>query len=99
MLILSLASRQGLVYRLASGRTGQVMGNISYPLYLIHPLFIFLFGRVWTLTGSTGAMLAYAALCILVALALNRAVERPCIAYFNRRADRSGTASAARPNG
>lgn len=99
MLILSLASRQGLVYRLASGRAGQVLGDMSYPLYLIHPLFIFLFGRVWKITEATGAMAAYAALCILAALALNRWVERPCIARFQRRADRTGTAAAARPNG
>ncbi len=93
----SLASQSGVIYRLTDGKLAAGMGDISYPLYLIHPLFIVLFASVFRLTGTPWAMALYLAACILAALILNRLVERPCIAFFKRRAQGKAATKIAAP--
>lgn len=94
VLILSLAGRKGRLYRLTSGRTGELLGDISYPLYLIHPLCIFLIVEVLGLPAGNLALLPYLALSLALAFAINRLVERPCMAWFKRK---GGQVAPARP--
>lgn len=89
LLILSLASRTGIVYHLTKGRAGSLLGDISYPLYLIHPLFIFLSVTVFGIADAPWALALYLVASTLVALALNRLVERPCIALFKAKPDKA----------
>ena len=42
----SLYKSNGAIYRLTKNKFGKFLGDISYPLYLIHPLFIFILIRV-----------------------------------------------------
>ncbi len=93
-LVLALAQRDGALYRLTSGRTGELLGDISYPLYLIHPLCIFLIVEVLGLPAGNLALLPYLALSLALAFAINRLVERPCMAWFKRK---GGQVAPARP--
>jgi len=87
----SIASGLGLaglfVLALKAPPVGQrmlhVLGEISYPVYLIHvPLLLVVFQR-WQVKGWTG-LIIYFALLLVSAWVLHRFVERPGITYGRR---------------
>lgn len=85
LLILSLSWRDGLLYRAMDNRLGIGLGDISYPVYLLHPFVIFAFTEATSARDLPGATLIYLATASALALAVNRAVERPAMACFKRR--------------
>lgn len=93
LLIFALAFRSGPVARLLESKPAMFLGNISFPLYLVHVLPL-----QWIAFHHGGAsgfqsaaiVIAYLAVVILAATVLHRLVERPC-------QSRSRKASRAQP--
>lgn len=83
-MIILLSLRVGLLFRLTNNKIGDFMGDISYPLYLIHPVFIFIFTHS-VLFKYKYIVILYVVSCIFSSYLINRFVEKPSINYFSNR--------------
>lgn len=82
--IISLARQRGLIFNLFNNRFGQFMGDISYPIYLIHPLFINIFQ--WSdLEFNYKNSIFYIILCIIASYLIHKFIEKPSMAYFSKK--------------
>lgn len=78
LFILSISFKNGIIYKITNNSFGVFLGNISYPIYLIHPFVITLFLKL-KLEFSLITLLPYLVLCILISFILNKYVEKPCL--------------------
>lgn len=90
MIAIGTIALRGCLGSLSGGRVLQFLGGISYSLYLIHPLFIDLCGRLGQKLSGQGAasaivwMLTAGLLSVASAVLLTRWVERPSIRLSRR---------------
>ncbi|HVR58280.1 MAG TPA: acyltransferase [Pseudolabrys sp.] len=79
-------------------RFDREVGELSYPLYLVHGLVVGLVYYRWTgPLGSTPDVWAAAVLSIIAAYAMRQIVEVPIERYWNKRGQRVLTASQRAP--
>lgn len=90
-LLYGLAFQQGIVHRVLSSRVALFLGEISFPLYLLHvaPLlwlryYMLSHGAEYTPLEKYGALFAWAAGCILLATLLHAFVEKPFHSWGRR---------------
>lgn len=77
--VLVIAGLVGLPVR---GRIASWLGDISYPLYLIHFPLLYVFFRVgWAPLGAV-SMIAQAAICMAAASLFNRWLEKPVLTWL-----------------
>lgn len=81
----SLAKRDGAVFNLTNNKLGNFLGNISYPLYLIHPLFIFIIIKVGNFNPDRFTAVFYMLASILAAYVIHKFIEDPFMAFFKKR--------------
>jgi peptidoglycan/LPS O-acetylase OafA/YrhL len=90
-LLYGLASEQGFICKLLSSRSVVFLGEISFPLYLIHvaPLlwlryFMLTNSRRFSAVEKSGSLLCWAIGCIAVATLLHYFIEKPFHAWGRR---------------
>lgn len=82
--IISLAKRRGVIFHWFNNKIGNFFGDISYPIYLIHPFFINLFQWMHQeFNYQTGVI--YLIFCIVTAYLIHKWIEKPCMVYFSKR--------------
>jgi peptidoglycan/LPS O-acetylase OafA/YrhL len=91
VLLYALAFQQGIVSRLLSSRAAVFLGEISFPLYLIHVIPIFWLryylmtqGAPYTTLQRSAMLLAWLVGCFLMATLLHYFVEKPAHALGRR---------------
>ncbi|MFS2224202.1 acyltransferase family protein [Pantoea sp. B65] len=82
--IYSLSKASGAVFKLTNNKLGVFLGDISYPIYLIHPVLIFIFSKIMNFSTTPIVMICYLTACILSAFIINRIIEKPSMDYFSR---------------
>jgi peptidoglycan/LPS O-acetylase OafA/YrhL len=90
-LLYSLSFQRGSVSKLLSSRAAVFLGEISFPLYLIHvpPLlwlryYMLLNSARFSALQKSTALMCWAIACILIATLLHHFVEKPCQAWGRR---------------
>jgi peptidoglycan/LPS O-acetylase OafA/YrhL len=81
----SISKRVGMIYQFTSNRLGVFFGDISYPLYLIHPLFIFVFLDILGFKLGLNIVMIYLFLSVLSAYLINKYIEKTFMRYFKKR--------------
>jgi len=82
--IILLSFKGGIIYRLTANKLGEFFGDISYPAYLIHPLWVNL-SIIFKLNVHNGLIIIlYLLLVVISAYLLHRFVERPCLKLLKR---------------
>lgn len=84
ILIFLLSLKTGIVFKITSNKFGEFMGDISYPLYLIHPILI-LVSKNFYKNHNNFIPFIYVVLCLIFSYFINLLVEKPSIKYFGRK--------------
>ena len=82
--IISIAKRRGLIFQCFNNKIGNFFGDISYPMYLIHPFFINIFQCTHQEFNYINSSI-YLALCIIASFIIHKWIEKPCMLYFSKR--------------
>ncbi|QRY77525.1 acyltransferase [Pseudomonas sp. PDNC002] len=82
-LVWSLAKEEGVIFRLTNNWLGDVLGRMSYSIYLAHPAFVLYFRSHWSTSGLS--VIAYIFMVFGSAYLVHTFVEQPAIDYIGRK--------------
>lgn len=83
-LIFSLSCKNGILYTLTANRLGKFLGDISYSVYLLHPIWVAFMTKYYHMPVTTLPMiLIYFSEVVFSAYLLHRFVEKPCLKGLN----------------
>jgi len=79
--IIFLACKGGIIYRLTANKAGKLFGDISYPLYLVHPFLLLVTMPQLQRQNFPPvlALCAYLVVCLASSWLINRLIEKPCL--------------------
>ncbi|TPG64088.1 acyltransferase family protein [Ewingella americana] len=80
--ISSISKGYGIVAKITNNKIGKFMGDISYPYYLIHPIFIFIFINIFKYPVSNHIAVIVMISSIISAYFINKFIEKKSINYF-----------------
>ncbi|OCG07685.1 hypothetical protein A9G13_05575 [Gilliamella sp. wkB178] len=86
ILITSLSFNKGVVFKWTNNIAGDWFGRISYPLYLLHPVFILINKKIVIFSNmfSVIAILFYTVCLLIASMLVHKYVEEKFILYFKK---------------
>ena len=82
IMIISLSFGKGIVYTLTNNWFGKWLGKISYPLYLLHPLFIEINHQIFNDCFNILPLLIYFIFIITFSVLIHIYIENKFLIYF-----------------
>lgn len=79
VLIISLSFNSGKIFDITSNKIGIFLGNISYPVYLIHPLCISITNEIILTTNIKLKITIYISIVVLFSYFINKYIEKPSL--------------------
>lgn len=84
LLIVSLSKKNGILYKVFSGRIGNFMGDISYPSYMMHPLLIIIFIQVLDVRITLSSIALFTLLLLIISKLVNSLIEKPSLKLIQK---------------
>lgn len=84
IMIISLSFEKGFVYNLTNNWCGKWLGKISYPLYLLHPIFIEVNRQIFENLFSLVPILLYLLFTIIFSILIHIYIENKFLIYFRK---------------
>ncbi|OCG07686.1 hypothetical protein A9G13_05580 [Gilliamella sp. wkB178] len=87
ILITSLSFNKGVVFKWTNNIVGDWFGRISYPLFLLHPVFILINKKnvIFLDMFSVIAILFYIVYLLIASILVHKYIEEKFILYFNKK--------------
>ncbi|HGW4116286.1 TPA: acyltransferase family protein [Serratia marcescens] len=77
VLVCSLGTEKGLMYKLLSGKVSEFLGDISYPSYMIHILLLYVMTRTLSMKLDWLTISIFVITLLIASKAINIMIEKP----------------------